>query len=50
MSIKNELGEIEGIVKVEGDPATKQIEVEWKQPLSIDKIKEILKDINYPSI
>lgn len=49
MSIKNELGETEGIVKVEGDPATKQIAVEWNQPLSIEKIKEILKDINYPS-
>ena len=47
-SIKNELEEIEGITKVEGDPNTKEITVEWENPASIESIKEILVEINYP--
>ena len=49
MAIKNELTEIDGIVSVEGNPTEKQITVEWNAPLTIDKIKDILKDINYPA-
>jgi copper chaperone CopZ len=49
MAIKNELTEIDGIVSVEGNPSEKQITVEWNAPLTIDKIKDILKDINYPA-
>jgi copper chaperone len=49
MAIKNELAEIKGIVTVEGDPAEKQITVEWNAPLTLDKIQDILKDINYPA-
>jgi len=48
-SIKNELEELEGIVKVEGNPDTKEITVEWESPASIESIKEILVEINYPS-
>lgn len=47
-SIKNELEELEGIIKVEGDPATKDITVEWENPVTIDKINEVLKEINFP--
>ena len=47
-SIKNELEELEGITKVEGDPDTKEITVEWKSPANIETIKEILVEINYP--
>jgi len=49
MAIKNELTEIQGIVTVEGNPAEKQITVEWDAPLTVDKIQAILKDINYPA-
>jgi copper chaperone len=49
MAIKNELAEIKGIVAVDGNPAEKQITVEWNAPLTLDKIKGILKDINYPA-
>ena len=49
MAIKNELTEIQGIVTVEGNPAEKQITVEWDAPLTLDKIQAILKDINYPA-
>jgi len=49
MAIKNELTEIQCIVTVEGNPAEKQITVEWDAPLTVDKIRAILKDINYPA-
>lgn len=49
MAIKNELGELEGVIKVEGDPQKKEIEVEWQEPASLEKIKEKLKEINYPA-
>jgi copper chaperone CopZ len=48
MSIKNELGEIEGVTKVEGDPVNKRVTLEWDAPATLDKIKETLKEINYP--
>jgi len=48
-TIKNELAEIKGIVTVEGNPADKQITVAWDAPLTLDKIRAILKDINYPA-
>jgi len=49
MSIKNELSELAGVKKVEGDPQSKSITVEWDSPASIDKILNTLKEINYPA-
>ncbi len=49
MSIKNELSELEGIKKVEGDPQSKNITVEWEPPATLDKILNTLKQINYPA-
>ncbi|MGD2125128.1 MAG: heavy-metal-associated domain-containing protein [Desulfobacteraceae bacterium] len=49
MSIKRELGEIEGVSKVEGDPEKKEISVDWDTPATVDKIKATLKEINYPA-
>ena len=49
MSIKNELSELEGIKKVDGDPENKSITVEWESPVTLDKIKDTLKEINYPA-
>ena len=49
MSIKNELSELEGITKVDGNPENKSITVEWESPVTLDKIKDILKEINYPA-
>jgi len=49
MSIKNELTELEGITKVEGDPGNKRITVEWDSPATLEKIKDRLKEINYPA-
>ena len=49
MTIKRELGEVQGISKVEGDPQKKEITVEWDSPASLEKIKDTLKEINYPA-
>lgn len=49
MNIKRELQELEGVVKVEGDPNLKQILVEWNPPATEDKIRALLKEINYPA-
>ena len=48
-SIKNELGELSGVHAVDGDPAAKTVTVEWDAPATLDRIKETLKEINYPA-
>jgi copper chaperone CopZ len=49
MSIKNELSEMEGVNSVEGNPEAKSIMVEFESPATLEKIKETLKEINYPA-
>lgn len=49
MSIKKELSEMEGVTKVEGDPASKSVTLEWDAPATLEKIKDMLKEINYPA-
>ena len=49
MTIKNELSEVEGVKSVDGDPDAKNITVEWESPASEEKIRETLKEINYPA-
>jgi len=49
MSIKNELTELEGVKRVEGDPQNKSVTVEWESPLTLDQIKATLEEINYPA-
>jgi copper chaperone CopZ len=49
MTIKNELAEIDGISQVEGDPGKKEIMVDWEEPATLEKIKDILKEIDYPA-
>jgi copper chaperone CopZ len=49
MSIKNELSELAGVKTVEGDPDKKTVTVEWDAPVTEDKIKATLKEINYPA-
>jgi copper ion binding protein len=48
-AIKNELSEMEGVKSVEGSPETKSVDVEWEAPASLEKIKDTLKEINYPA-
>jgi len=48
-AIKNELSEVEGVKSVAGNPEAKSVDVEWEAPASLDKIKDTLKEINYPA-
>ena len=49
MSIKNELSELAGVKAIEGDPDKKTITVEWDAPVTEEKIKDTLQEINYPA-
>jgi len=49
MSIQRELGEIDGVSKVEEGPTAKEITVEWEEPATLEKIRSTLKEINYPA-
>lgn len=49
MNIQRELGELEGVIKVEGNPSKKEIDVEWDPPATLEKIKSTLAEINYPA-
>jgi len=50
MNIKRELDEMEGVLKVEGDPEKKEITAEWDAPATLEKIHATLKEINYPAV
>ena len=47
MTIKRELGELEGVVGVNGDVETKTVTVEWESPATWEGIKALLTEINY---
>jgi copper chaperone len=49
MTIEREIGEISGVSGVKGDVASKQVAVSWEAPASLEKIKDTLKEINYPA-
>ena len=48
MTIKRELGELEGVASVIGDAGTKNVTVEWDSPATWDQITALLTEINYP--
>jgi copper chaperone len=48
MTIKRELGELEGVVSANGDVETKTVTVEWESPATWEGIKSLLTEINYP--
>jgi copper chaperone len=49
MTIKNEVGELAGVMKVEADRVTRQVTVEWDAPANWEQIKALLAEINYPA-
>ncbi len=48
MTIKRELEDLEGVVGVEADAKTKKVSVDWENPTSLEEIKALLTEINYP--
>jgi copper chaperone CopZ len=49
MTIQKELGELDGVLQVAGDPDKKEITVDYEEPASLENIKLTLKEINYPA-
>jgi copper chaperone CopZ len=49
MTIENELKELDGVADVAGNVAEKTVTVEWQAPASVDKIKALLEEMNYPA-
>jgi len=49
MTIKNELTDMAGVASVEGNPEAKSVTVQWESPATLQKIKDTLKEINYPA-
>ena len=46
-AIKNELVELEGVKRVEGNPDTKMISVEWEDPATWQQIADTMTEIEY---
>jgi copper chaperone CopZ len=48
MTIKRELGALEGVRRVEADLESKMVTVEWVPPATWGQIEGLLTEINYP--
>jgi copper chaperone CopZ len=48
-TIQNELNEIAGVTKTNGDPHTKSVTVEWQPPATASEIETRLAEIGYPA-
>jgi copper ion binding protein len=48
-TITTELGDLEGVKSVQGDVQAKQAVVTFDAPATEEKIKDLLKEINYPA-
>lgn len=48
-TIKMEVAELPGVASVEADLPTKQVTVVFDAPASIEKIEDLLVEINYPA-
>ena len=48
-AVKDELTELSGVKRVDGDPATKAVTVDFEAPASVEQIRSKLTEINYPA-
>ncbi len=46
-TIKNEVGQLPGVVSVEGDPQTQLVTIQWQQPASWANIRSRMAEIDY---
>lgn len=46
-TIKMEVGEVQGVIKVEASEATKEVLVEFEPPATSEQIVSILQEIHY---
>lgn len=49
MTIKREVGELEGVQSVEGDENSKKVTIKWDPPANWDTISGTLQDLGYPA-
>jgi copper chaperone len=49
MTIKREVGELEGVQSVEGDETSKKVTIKWDPPATWDKITGTLQELGYPA-
>jgi copper chaperone len=49
MTIRKELGALEGVRTVEGNPQFKTVDVEWEAPATEAVIRATLTEINFPA-
>jgi copper chaperone CopZ len=47
-TIQSEVSEMEGVKSVRADAASREVEITFEAPASEEKIKALLKEINYP--
>ena len=47
-TIQNEVGELEGVTRVEASEQTKLVTVAWTAPQTWESINALLEEINYP--
>jgi copper chaperone CopZ len=48
-TIENELKELEGVIGVSSSIEQKTVTVQWQAPMTLEKLKSTLKEINYPA-
>jgi len=48
-AIESELAEMQGVTSVKADAGTQTVTVQWDAPASIERIRAILTEINYPA-
>jgi copper chaperone CopZ len=48
MTIKREVGDLQGVTSVSADADSRMVTVEWQSPATWDEIKSLLVEINYP--
>ncbi len=48
-TIQTELMEMDGVQSVSADPEIKTVEVDYQEPATIEKLKVLLAEINYPA-
>lgn len=49
MTIKREVGELEGVNAVEGDEKSRMVTIKWDDPATWAQIAETLKEAGYPA-
>lgn len=48
-AIQRELQELKGVARVDGDPQSKSVTVEWQTPTTASQIKAKLTEMGYPT-